>query len=468
MESTKKHKKVLSRIDVIFLAFGAMIGWGWVVLSGTWIEAAGLLGAVIAFLIGGLLVTFVGLTYAELISAMPDDGGELSYVLRSIGPKSAFIASWAIALGYISVVAFEAVALPTVIEYLFPNYKVGLMYTITDYDVYLSWVLVGAIGSILITIINYFGVQTAAFFQMVLTAIITLIGIMLVFGSSVNGDFSNAEPLFSGGVAGIITVLVMAPFLFVGFDVIPQASKDMNVPPKSIGKLLILSIAFAVVFYIAVILAVGFALDRNELSTSVLPTADAMAAVFGSDLFSKILIIGGVAGIITSWNAFVIGGSRVIQSMADKKMIPAWFGKVHPKYNTPTNAVIFIGALATFSPLLGRPMLVWLVDAGGLAIVIAYLLVAIAFVRLRKNEPDLVRPFRAGKSSIIGWISIFMSIGFIVLYLPGMPAALIWPYEWFIFAGWWAVGLILMFIMRGNYQDISLKVKQSSSQQGQV
>ena len=455
METSKRNHKVLSRIDVIFLAFGAMIGWGWVVLSGNWIQSAGVVGAVIAFAIGGVLVTFVGLTYAELISAMPDDGGELAYVLRSIGPKSAFVASWAIALGYISVVAFEAVALPTVIEYLFPNYKVGFMYTITGYDVYISWVLVGAVGSIIITIINYFGVKTAAFFQMVLTTMIVLIGLMLIAGAGFNGDFSNAEPLFAGGTAGIITVLVMTPFLFVGFDVIPQASKDMNVAPKSIGKLLILSIAFAVAFYIAVIIAVGVALDETALSNSVLPTADAMAAVFGSDLFSQILIIGGVAGIVTSWNAFVIGGSRVIQSMANKKMIPAWFGKVHPKYNTPTNAILFIGTLATVSPLLGRPMLVWLVDAGGLAIVIAYLLVAIGFVRLRKNEPNMIRPFRAGKSSIIGWISIFMSIGFIILYMPGMPAALIWPYEWIIFAGWWTIGLVLMLTMKKNPASVS-------------
>ena len=141
--------------------------------------------------------------------------------------------------------------------------------------------------------------------------------------------------------------------------------------------------------------------------------------------------------------------------MANKKMIPAWFGKVHPKYNTPTNAILFIGTLATVSPLLGRPMLVWLVDAGGLAIVIAYLLVAIGFVRLRKNEPNMIRPFRAGKSSIIGWISIFMSIGFIILYMPGMPAALIWPYEWIIFAGWWTIGLVLMLTMKKNPASVS-------------
>lgn len=138
-------------------------------------------------------------------------------------------------------------------------------------------------------------------------------------------------------------------------------------------------------------------------------------------------------------------------------MIPAWFGKLHPKYNTPTNSILFIGLLATVSPLLGRPMLVWLVDAGGLAIVIAYFIVAIAFVQLRKKEPDMPRPFRAGKSSVVGWMAIILSLGFISLYLPGMPAALIWPYEWVIFAGWWLIGFALMFKMKDSYSNKAIQ-----------
>lgn len=457
MKQDQNLKKVLSTVDILFLAFGAMIGWGWVVLSGTWVQEAGTAGAIIAFIIGGIMVMFVGLTYAELASAMPTAGGALSYVLRGVGPKAAFVASWALALGYISVVAFEAVALPTVIEYIFPNYKVGYMYSIMEYDVYLSWVLVGVAGSIFVTVTNLFGIKSAAMLQMVLTIVIALIGLMLIFGAGINGEIANAQPLFVNGTAGIITVLVMTPFLFVGFDVIPQTAEEMNVKPKSIGKLLVFSVSLAIVWYVAIVYAVGVALDKEALAASVLPTADAMAAVFGSQLFASVLILGGVAGIITSWNAFIIGGSRVLYAMAEKKMIPAWFGKLHPKYNTPTNAILFIGLLATVSPLLGRPMLVWLVDAGGLAIVIAYFIVAIAFVQLRKKEPDMPRPFRAGKSSVVGWMAIILSLGFISLYLPGMPAALIWPYEWVIFAGWWLIGFALMFKMKDSYSNKAIQ-----------
>lgn len=75
----KSGKRGLNRLDVFVLAFGAMIGWGWVVLSGEWIERAGTLGAMLAFAVGGVLVLFVGLVYAELASAMPTTEGVLRF-----------------------------------------------------------------------------------------------------------------------------------------------------------------------------------------------------------------------------------------------------------------------------------------------------------------------------------------------------------------------------------------------------
>ena len=99
------------------------------VFSGTWLQGAGSLGAIIAFLIGGVLVVFVGLTYSELVSAMPKAGGEYNYAWRALGAGGVFVASWAIALGYVSVVAFEAVALPTTMEYLLPEgYQAGFLW----------------------------------------------------------------------------------------------------------------------------------------------------------------------------------------------------------------------------------------------------------------------------------------------------------------------------------------------------
>ncbi|MEM6709754.1 MAG: amino acid permease, partial [Pseudomonadota bacterium] len=82
--------RLLGRRDVIALAFGAMIGWSWVVLAGDWIASAGVLGAVGAFVVGGLIMALIGLTYAELAAALPFAGGEHVYATRALGPGWAF------------------------------------------------------------------------------------------------------------------------------------------------------------------------------------------------------------------------------------------------------------------------------------------------------------------------------------------------------------------------------------------
>lgn len=86
MEQKKSEfNKVLNAWDVLVIAFGAMIGWGWVVSTGGWIEKGGVLGAAIGFVIGGIMIFFVGMTYAELTAAMPQCGGEHVFSYKAMG-----------------------------------------------------------------------------------------------------------------------------------------------------------------------------------------------------------------------------------------------------------------------------------------------------------------------------------------------------------------------------------------------
>ncbi len=443
MPKEDKFERVLNKKDVFVLAFGAMIGWGWVVLSGEWILKAGTVGAMIAFALGGLMVLFVGLTYAELTAAMPKCGGEHVFSYRALGRNASFICTWAIVLGYISVVAFEAVAFPTVMQYLFPSYMKVHLYSVAGFDIYLTWLLVGVISSILIAAVNYFGVKPAARFQGILTIVIAIIGLSLITGSLFNGEVSNVQPLFKDGVNGIIAVAVMTPFMYVGFDVIPQAAEEMNIPFKKIGQILILSVVMAVVWYVAIIGGVSLAMSSTQIETSELVTADAMANVFfNSPIASKVLIIGGIAGILTSWNSFYVGGSRAIYSMAESGMLPSFLARLHHKYKTPCNAVILVGVISSLAPFLGRKMLVWLSDAGGLTIVVAYLIVSISFLVLRKKEPEMSRPYKVKHGKLVGTIAVIMCVVLAIMYLPGSPAALVWPYEWGILIAWTVLGSV--------------------------
>lgn len=444
--------KILRNKDVLSLAFGAMIGWGWVVTTGIWISQAGSIGAMLAFLIGGFLVVLVGLTYAELSSSLPLVGGELIYSFKAMGRVASFVTTWAIILGYVSVVAFEAVALPTVFEYLLPNYSKGHLYTITGWDVTITWAGVGMLGSVFIAWINYRGIKFSTAVMYILTILIAISGLLLIMGSGVTGSIQQMKPFFNHGYTGLLTVVIMTPFMFVGFDVIPQAAEEINLPQKRIGQLLIVSVILAVVWYILIIFGVSYILSPEEMINSKLVTADAMAKAFGnSKLMGNILVLGGIGGILTSWIGFYIGGSRAIYALAKAGMLPKALSDLHPKYKTPYKAILLIAFFSTAAPLFGRPALVWLVDAGGLGLVVAWFMVSISFLILRKNEPNMVRPFRLKYGKVIGWLAVLMSIGVGVLYMPGMPSALLWPYEWLIIISWSLLGFILyQFTMRNR------------------
>ena len=441
--------RVIRRKEVLALSFGAMIGWSWVALTGNWIDGAGSAGAMLAFLCGGIVVVFVGLTYAELAAAMPQAGGEHVYSYRALGATASFFCTWAILLGYVSVVAFEAVALPTVADYLVPGFSRGYLWTVAGWDVQFTWVLVGVVAAIAMTAINVLGIRTAARLQVLATALVLLVGILLLGGVVVNGDAANMQPMFTTGAKGLLGVLVMVPFMFVGFDVIPQSAEEIDIPFAEIGKLLMASIVMAVLWYIAMIWAVSIGLSDAERQVSELPTADASAAVLDGTWGGKLLVVGGIAGILTSWNAFLIGGSRAIYALARAGQLPASLGRLHPRYNTPYRAVLLIGSLSMVAPLFGRPALVWLVDAGGLGIVIAYAFVAWSFLMLRKHEPDMHRPYLVRRGETVGWTALILSLAIAFLYLPGSPAALVWPYEWVIVFGWILLGVV-MYLLRDD------------------
>jgi basic amino acid/polyamine antiporter, APA family len=438
--------KTLGSWDTLAVGFGAMIGFGWVVLVGGWLEDAGTLGAALAFVVGGLIMTLVGLTYAELVSAMPRAGGEHNYALRALGSRPAFVTSWAIVLGYVSVVAFEAVALPQTLLYLAPDMLAGRLWSVAGYDVYATWALVGIVGAVVITAVNYIGIRPASVAQTIAVAFLIGVGLVLLTGMFVGGEARHFEPWFTGGLAGFISVLVATPFLFVGFDVIPQSAEEINLPQRQVGKLLVVSVLMATAFYVVVVVSVSSALPHAELAAAELASAAGMAALWNSPAMGTLLVLGGIAGILTSWNGFLIGASRIIYAMAESGMLPRWFAYLHPRYRTPTHALLVVGGLSMIAPLFGRQMLVWLVDAGGINIVIAFFLVSLSFLVLRRREPDMPRPFRVAAGPVVGWAATGLSLGLAVLYLPGMPAALIWPAEWIIVGLWWLVGL--WFVLR--------------------
>ncbi len=445
--------RVLRRKEVLALAFGAIIGWSWVVLTGGWIVTAGSVGAVLGFLVGGLAVVLVGFTYAELASAMPEVGGEHVYARRALGTTASFICTWAILLGYVSVVAFEAVALPTVAEYLIPGFSRGYLWTIAGWEVEATWILLAVVAAIAMTGVNILGIETAARLQILVSILILAGGLALLAGATTGGHIANAAPAFQQGIGGMLGVLVVVPLMLVGFDVIPQSAEEIDLPFAEIGRLLMVAIVIAVLWYVAMITAVSVALTPAERAASSLPTADAAAAVLGGGWGGTLLVIAGIGGILTSWNAFLIGGSRAMYALAQAGQLPAWLGVLHSRFNTPHRAILLIGFFSILAPFFGRPAMVWLVDAGSFGIIVAYAFVALSFLVLRYREPDMPRPYAVRYWKVTGFSALFLSITISLLFLPGSPAALIWPWEWAIVGGWTLLGGLLLVLARRRCLD---------------
>lgn len=481
MEKKKSEfDKVFSVWDILVIAFGAMIGWGWVVSSGDWIQIGGVLGAIIGFAIGGIMVFFVGLTYAELTAAMPQCGGEHVFSYKAMGPVGSFICTWAIILGYVSVVCFEACALPTIIQYIYPAFLKGYLYTVAGFDIYASWLAVAVVTALFITFINIKGAKTAAILQTVLTIIIGAVGILLIVSSAIKGDVSNLSGQLFAGTGGealskVMKVALMTPFFFIGFDVIPQAAEEINVPLKKIGKILVLSIVLAVAFYALIIFGVGYIMNASDIASSMegsgLVTADAMAKAFNSSIMAKVLIVGGMCGIVTSWNSFLIGGSRAMYSMAESYMIPRFFVKLHKKNKTPVNALLLIGLLSVIAPFFGRKMLVWIVDAGNFGCCLAYCMVALSFIILRSKRPDMPRPYKVKHYKFVGVMAVLMSGLMVVMYvIPGSSCQLVWQ-EWIMAGGWCVLGVIFAIGCKLKYgklfgSHIDVEVEELSTDDG--
>ena len=459
-----EFSKVLNTGDVLVVAFGAMIGWGWVVSSGQWITSGGVLGTVLGFIIGGIMIYFVGLCYAELTTAMPKCGGEHVFSYKAFGSIGAYICTWSIILSYIGVVCYEAVSFPTILQYVFPKIARGYLYSVGGFDIYFTWLLIAIGMALLILFLNIIGMKKAARFQKILTCVIAAVGIALVAGAAYSGNVNNLQnQLLVGDTNGeiiqnIAKVAIMTPFFLFGFDVIPQAAEEINVPLKKLGKMMILSIIMAVSFYVLVVLAVGYVINAEQIKTSMLSatglvTADAMGVAFNNANMAKVLIIGGLCGIVTSWNSFLIGGSRALYSMSVSYMLPRKFAVLHKKYNTPVNSLLLIGALSVISPFFGRSMLVWIVDAGNFACCFAYCIVSLSFIVLRRKEADMRRPYKVKHYKFVGIVAVIMSGTMSAMYIiPETNCTLVWQ-EWIIVGGWILLGIIMAYISKKKYGD---------------
>ncbi|MCB1607462.1 MAG: APC family permease [Xanthomonadales bacterium] len=457
------HKE-LRRFGFFALAFGSMIGVGWVTSIGSWLGQAGPAGALLAFVAGGAVMLCIGLCYAELTPMLPVAGGEVAYAYKAYGSFKAFVVGWALAFGYVSISGFEAISIGKVLSYLFPAIDRWPLYEFAGSTVYLSHLLLGVICTTLITWVNWTGARAAARLQVWLTAAFVAVTLIFVAAGLGSGNTDNLQPLWiaaaDGGVAsaGILAVLVTIPFWFVGFDTIPQGAEEAStsVPPRTLAFLIVGSIIAATAFYALIILSVSMVGPWQELITSDLPAARAFEHAFSSPWLSDLVLIAALLGLFTSWNGFFLAGSRVIFALGRGQIIPKRFGAAHPIHGTPHWAIALVGGLTALAPLLGRDALLALVNAGSFCIALAFFGVSLSLLRLRRDYPEMPRPYRLPGGALIPSIAALGALGMLAAMLyPGSPAALSWPREHIVLIVMFALGGVLWVSAAKSRAEIS-------------
>lgn len=450
----KKLDRTLKPHWVWAIAFGSAVGWGAFVLPTAWMDGKGPMAVVIGLLLGAILMTIIGVSYGYLIKHFPVSGGEFAYAYIGFGRTNAFIAGWFLTLGYICIVALNASALALLGKFLFPSLvKIGYLYTVAGWDVYLGEVFISTVAIIVFAILNIRGAnfsgRTQFIFTMILLSGIVLLGISVLLNDS--ATISNIQPAFDPGqpaIASILAILAIAPWAYVGFDNIPQAAEEFNFSPEKGFRLIVYALLAAGLAYSAMILITASMQPWQELVRldSDWGTGSAIENILGR-LGVFVIAIALSMGIFTGLNGFFLSSSRLMFAMGRARILPDVFHRLHSKYNTPYAGIIFTAFLCLFAPWFGRSALLWVVDMSSVGVTIAYFYCcATAF-----------KKFTTPGKKFMSFLGMVSALGFftLLMYWP-LDSSLEAP-SYIALAIWVLLGIIFYMAKQKGYNKVPTK-----------
>lgn len=403
-------KKEIGRFGGISLLAGIMIGSGiFVFASLVMVEVGYALGlSLIAWLIGGLITLFSGLTYAELGTMFPETGGYYIYLRKAYGKGIAFLSGiMNFVLSSSGSIALLALVFAEVLSYIFPMSQLIIK-------------LIAAVLIILLTGINVLGIKTGAWVQKVffVAKIIPLVGVIIL------GLFFGTEKLtlavIPQGNPGFFSVLPMIGFAIVttlwayeGWTNLNTVAGEMKDVKKDLPKALILSIGLVTVVYVLFVIAlyrlIPFATLETLDGSANLPII-AMMSRFGQ-VGMVFILVAVMISIFGALNGSVMVFPRVYYAMAEDQTFFKSFSRIHPKYKTPYISMIASGLMALVLLLFNVRELLTFVVMGGL---IFNTLIFISVFIFRKKFKDLERPYRVPGYPVIPVIAILGLVGLLI------------------------------------------------------
>jgi APA family basic amino acid/polyamine antiporter len=470
-------KKTLTGFNLTTLGIGAIIGAGIFVLTGQ--AAAQYAGPaiVISFIISGLACAFAGLCYAEFASMIPISGSAYTYSYATLGEFLAWIIGWDLILEYLFAAATVSVG--------WSGYVVSFL---KDFGIFIPTAFTAATGSVLVdvpdigwqeltknltagliakgvnvdalphvtaiinlpamfiiavlTLLLIVGIRETANFNNIMVVVkVSVIILFIAIGAAFvqAGNWDPFIPKNTGewghfGWSGILRGAGVIFFAYIGFDAVSTAAQEAKNPQRDMPIGILGSLSVSTILYIMVAIVLTGIVSYTTLNVSD-PVAVGVNAM-GEGMFwlRPIVKIAAIAGLSSVILVMLLGQPRIFYAMSKDGLLPPFFSKVHPKYKTPYISTLLTGGVAIIlAGILPISILGELVSIGTL---LAFAIVCVSIIVLRKTKPDLERPFR---TPFVPWIPALGAL-ICLVQMAALPLD-----TWLRLLVWMAIGLVIYF-----------------------
>jgi amino acid transporter len=432
-------RRMMRATEYFTLAFGSMVGAGWMVLIEEWLKEGGPGGAMLAFALGGLALAPVALIYGRLARQMPESASEIAYTAAAFPTWVSFLTGWAMVFSYLVVCPYEAVAIGQLAAYLFPHLNSIPLYQVGKHSVYLPHLVLGVLMTAAITLINHRGIRLSARFQNWTTFGLLAVTFVFVPLGFWRGSVEQMEPLFAkgpgleGAFLSTLAVMAIVPYFLTGFETVPKCSEESAVDfdPARFTRVILLALAVGTLFYVAIIATVSMLHPWQDLRDQKFATAIAFKQAFGWDWLVWLMIFGALLSLMKVFNAMFLATTRLLYAMGRRGMLGAGLGTVHERYRTPSVAIGLVCGVTLLAALLGRAVLVPISEVASLTGALGWLATCLAFTCGAAGA--VTRKARA-----VGLIGAAVSLALIVI-----TARTFERYHWLALTVWLALGVLL-------------------------
>jgi len=436
------------------LAFGAVVGSGWVIFLGEWLRGAGPGGSVVGLLIGGSVMMLIGLCYGELASRSSVAGGEFLYVYETFGPQPAFWVGWVLTAYHVSVCGFEAIALGWMLRALLPGIAVADAYSIAGAPVGWDALAIGIFTALGIGIVHCRGAAAAIRFQNGVTFSFIAVSILLICAGVSLGEVKNLRPLFVEGAGssftGILWAFSTAAFFLNGWQAALHAIEERraDVSTRAVIFSIVCAIGCATIFYCGIIFSSSMAVPWKTLISRELPAAAAFSALAGNDALGMLVLAAAIVSLSKTWSATVWIASRLLLAQARHGLMPPALARIHQPSGAPRNAVLVVTGLTCLEVLLGRSAISPIVDMLSVCSALCIILCLLALLRRRGKEekppPFTVPGGRATILCALAGASFMVGVAVLAPVLNGRGKD---PIKWLLMCMWSGLGALVWYRM---------------------